>query len=297
MKLFITGITGYIGAVLAEHLVAQGVEVYGLVRTDEQAAGIQSKNVHPIVGDMSNISALLEGVTRTDGVIHTAIAHTADSEALDTLAVATMLKAMEGSDNPFIYTSGTLIYNDTNQHTVNEESPLQPLPFLEWKAQQELTVLQAAQRRIRTIVIRPSLVYGLGGGLVKGSIQLARHLQAANYIGDGHNAWSTIHVEDLADLYAKAVASAAAGSLFNAASREMVTMQQLMAAISRITGLEKRLQSWTLEEATHILGPFAWASSINQRISGLKAEQQLNWKSGNHSILQDIEFGSYPAAQ
>ncbi|OAS23620.1 NAD-dependent epimerase/dehydratase family protein [Paenibacillus oryzisoli] len=293
MKLFLTGITGYIGSEIAKIFRSEGYEVLGLVRSEEQANFIRGRGYQAIIGDLKDKQALLAGVSQADGVIHTAISLTPQCEELDVGSVATMLDGLEGSGKPFIYTSGTLIYNDTREQIVNEESSLDPMVFLKWKVRQEEAVVQAAERTIRTIIIRPSLVYGHGGGLVKGSIQLTEHLQAAKYIDKGDNAWSTIHVEDLARLFYLAFQLAAPGSLFNATSREMVTMKQLTGAISRLTGLQEKVESWTLEEAAHFLGPAAWAGSINQRLSGLKAEQQLNWQASSRSILQDIEFGSY----
>ncbi|WP_232699974.1 NAD-dependent epimerase/dehydratase family protein [Brevibacillus daliensis] len=293
MKVFITGVTGYVGSVIAQHFLSEGYQVSGLVRSQEKAERLIKMGIDPIIGNLADLSLLKESVRKVDGVIHTAISHTPDMEKLDVSAVKTMLDGLEGSGKPFIYTSGTLIYNDTFQNIVDEDSDLNPLPFLNWKANQEREVVAAAGRNIRTVVIRPTLVYGRGGGLVQATIKLTKQLQSAKYINDGQNAWSTIDVDDLANLYVCAFSQAQPGSLFNATSREMITTKELMNSIGKIAGVENKIESWTYEEAVKVIGPAAWGSSINQRISGSRAEQQLQWKATSKSILKEIEEGSY----
>lgn len=288
MNVFLTGTTGYIGAVVAQHFLAQGHQVSGLVRSQEKAEQIRSLGISPIIGDMADASLLEENARKADGVIHMAISHTPDMEKLDVSAVQAMLEGLAGSGKPFLYTSGTLIYNDTLNHVVDEDSPTQPLPFLQWKADQEHLVRKAAERNIRTIVIRPALVYGRGGGLVQATLHRTKLSGSAKYIGDGQNGWSTIDVDDLARLFASAFTHAQPGSLFNAASREMITTKELMTSIGKRLGVEK-VESWSYEEAAQALGPAAWGASISQRISGLRAEQFLHWSPSDNSILKEIE--------
>lgn len=292
MNVFLTGITGYVGSVVAEHLQSLGYQVAGLVRSEEKAELLLSQGFTPIVGDLADTTLIAESVKKFDGVIHMAISHTSDMEKLDVAAVKAMLNGLEGTGKPFIYTSGTLIYNDTYENVVNEDSPLDPLPFLQWKANQEQKVLGAAERNIRTIVIRPTLVYGRGGGLVQATIQRTKLSQSANYIDDGQTTWSTIDVDDLARLYECAYLRAQPGSLFNATSKEMITTKELMTLIAKITGIEK-VESWSYEDAAKELGPAAWGASINQRVSGLRAEQQLHWSPSANTIRKELEQGSY----
>jgi len=294
LKVFITGMTGYVGLVVAQHFQSKGYQVSGLVRSQEKAEFLIEMGFSSVVGSLADLSLLAECVKNADGVIHTAISHTPDMEELDVTAVHTMLDSLEGTGKPFIYTSGTLIYNDTYQNIVDEDSKLNPLPFLQWKVSQEQVVLTAAERNIRTIVIRPALVYGRRGGLVQASLNRTKFTQSAKYIGDGQNAWSTIHVDDLASLYACAYSLALPGSLFNAASKELITTKQLMTSIGKMAGVEN-IESWSYEEAEKAFGPAAWGSSINQRISGLRAEQLLKWRPTASSILYEIEEGSYRA--
>lgn len=294
MKVFVTGVTGYVGFAVAQQFLSQGYQVSGLVRTQEKAEHLIKLGISPVIGDLADLALLTECTHAADGVIHTAISHNSDMEKLDVLAVDAMLEGLVGTGKTFIYTSGTLIYNDTLHNVVDEDSAVKPLPFLQWKANQEQTVRAAAERNICTVVIRPALVYGRGGGLVGATIQRTKLTQFAKYVGDGLNAWSTIDVDDLANLYACAYSFASPGSLYNAASRELITTKELMIAIGKIASVAE-IESCSYEEAVHVLGPAAWGASINQRISGLRAEQQLQWSPSANSIVKEMEKGSYQA--
>lgn len=293
MVIFLTGATGYIGKVVTEYLQAKGLMLSALVRSTDQAAVLEEKRIRPIIGDLSDVELLQEEAEKSDGVIHLAISHSNENERLDTDAVQAMLKGLEGSSKPFVYTSGTIIYNDTRSETVDEETEVRPIPPLKWKAAQEKIVLDAEKRKIRSVVVRPTLVYGRGGGIVRRHIDLCKQLQSAKFIGDGSNAWSTIHVDDLASLFYQVLFSSKAGSLYNATSREQITMRELMTAIARSAGLEDNVGSISMDEALEIYGPNAWPFTINQRISGLKAEMELQWVTMSKSIIDEIIWGSY----
>ncbi|MCY0922275.1 NAD(P)H-binding protein [Streptomyces sp. H27-G5] len=54
MDVFIIGITGKIGRLLAQELLAQGDTVHGLVRRDEQRTDLAAQGIHALVGDPPN---------------------------------------------------------------------------------------------------------------------------------------------------------------------------------------------------------------------------------------------------
>ena len=78
----------------------------------------------------------------------------------------------------------------------------------------EKQVLLASQRKIRSVVIRPTLIYGRGHGLNPDSMQLphlielAQKFGVARHVGRGLNVWSHVHIDDVVDLYLLALESA-----------------------------------------------------------------------------------------
>jgi nucleoside-diphosphate-sugar epimerase len=158
-------------------------------------------------------------------------------------------------------------------------------------------VLSYGQRGVRTVVIRPSLIYGDGLGAKRDSIQvprmeaLARDKGVPLHIGEGLNIWSNVHIEDVCDLYRLAIETAPAGSLFYAENGE-ASMRDLAQWIGRRIGSGGRAESWPMEDALATWGISALASfASNSRVRADKARAMLNWQPSGPSLQSVVEAG------
>jgi nucleoside-diphosphate-sugar epimerase len=176
---------------------------------------------------------------------------------------------------------------------VDETSPPNPAALVAWRQAVEDRVLQGAKRGIRSIVIRPAIVYGRGGGIPAGFVDSARKEGAARYIGSGKNHWPMVHLDDLADLYLLAVEKAPAGTLLLGASGESQPVREIAEAASRGAGSGGRTVATPLEEARKAMGPYADALVLDQLASGRKAREMLGWQPHRPDILEEMERGSY----
>src|SRR5258708_21251606 len=163
-------------------------------------------------------------------------------------------------------------------------------------------VLMGARKGVRSVVIRPSLIYGRGHGLNPNSIQiphlieLAKKYGVARHVGRGLNVWSNVHIDDVVDLYLLALEHAPAGSLFYAENGE-APWKSLASAIGRLLGLGGETKDWPIDEAVRGWGAGAITSyGSNSRVSALKARKMLGWAPKGVPVLEDIERGSYRAA-
>ncbi len=323
MKIFLTGATGYVGSVIAQKLLAAGHEVLGLARSEEAQAKLRQRGIEPHRGDLSNAQSLEQAARKADAVINAAgnqpqvelgrgvVATAYDpndsswkndlSKMLETErnVVNAILTALEGSGKPFIFTSGSFVVadlaiGDASGVIYDEEMSFVPPSFMAGRVETEKLVRAAAERNIRSMVLRPSMVFGRGGTWqVLHLLERARGLKAVPYIGKGENIWSTVHVDDLADLYVLALEHGSPGSLFNAGTGE-VTAKALAEAVSRSVGLGSKTESWTMEQASEVWGPLvAKIVATNSRVTGTKARQELGWKPKELSLLDDVEHGSY----
>lgn len=303
MRVFLTGATGYIGSSVAKALIASGHEVIGLARSDEAAEKLTAAGVTAYRGDIKDLVSLKEGAAAADGVIHTGFS-VDDFKRLDVAfarekaAVEAMISALEGSGKPFIYTSGAGVFAETGDRVVDETASPDANGDVGLRIPIEQIVLKAAARHnIRTVVIRPGLVYGDGGShIMRAMAGLVLQAGAAHTVGDGQNAWSSVHVEDLADLYVKAIENGPAGTLFHAVSEEQASMHDIASAIARTVRLEGTAIVWPVEEAKDALGPLAAGLASNKRLSAARARKILGWNPQNIGLIDDIESGSYPAA-
>jgi nucleoside-diphosphate-sugar epimerase len=290
MHVFLTGATGYIGTAVAERLRAAGHRISGLARSDASAERLRDAGIEPVRGDFSDPATVGAAARAADGTISTA---TANDAGVDEPAVDAILAALAGSDKPFIYTGGIWSYGDTGGAVVDETSPPKPIPMVEWRQAVVDRVRQAAQRRIRTVVIQPAIVYGRGGGIPAGFAESARKEGAARMVGTGENRWPFVHVDDLADLYLLALERAPAGALLLGVGVESAKVRDVAAAASRGAGAGGRTVAWPLDEARKELSSYADALALDQQASGRRARETLGWQPRGPEVLEDMERGSY----
>jgi nucleoside-diphosphate-sugar epimerase len=263
LNVFLTGATGYIGGAIADALLAAGHSVSGLARSDQAARTLTAKGVTPIAGDLSRPASLAKAASSSDGVIH---AGTTNDGPIDQAAVQAMLDALRGSGKPFLYTSGIWVLGDTGGKVADESWPTNPAVLVAWRPAMEQLVIAAASTAVRSVVIRPGIVYGRSGGIP------AEFSKSPLYVGTGENHWPMVHVDDLADLYIRALLDAPAGALFHATDGSAYRVREIAQAANA------NAQSWPLEEARKTLGAYADALVLDQLVSSEKAKRTLGWQ-------------------
>src|SRR5215208_7767736 len=194
MKIFLTGATGYIGTAVAERLRQAGHELSALARSDASAEKLKNARIRPLPGDFTQPESVGSAARAAEGAI--SLATTYDPN-IDGPAIDAILDALSGSNKPFIYTSGIWSHGDTGGKVVDETSPPRPAQIVSWRQAVEDRVLQASGRGVRSIVIRPAIVYGRGGGIPAGFVESAQKDGAARYVGTGDNRWPFVQVDDL----------------------------------------------------------------------------------------------------
>jgi nucleoside-diphosphate-sugar epimerase len=300
VQVFITGATGYIGGSVAAKLLQGGHTVLGLVRTDEKAAQLKQRGIEPLIGTLADFHQIVQAARQCDAVINAA-------NADDSFSVEAIIQGLAGSGKPFIHTSGTSVVSDRaageySDAIFNEDSPFEPLPERMMRVAIDRAVLMAARKGVRSIVIRPSLIYGRGHGLNPDSVQiphlieLAKKYGIARQVGRGQNVWSHVHIDDIVDLYLLALEYAPACSLFYAENGE-AAWKSLASAIGRLLGFGSETKDWPIEEAVREWGAGAITSyGSNSRVRALKARKMLGWAPKGVGVLEDIERGSYREA-
>jgi len=296
MKVFVTGATGYVGTALVKNLTGAGHAVLGMARSDGSAAKLRDQGIEVHRGELSDPASLVEGAKRADAVIHTAFPQMGpgtDFEALMrmmTAAVAAMVDSLEGTDKTFILTSGAGGYGPQTGTTPLDES----MPIIApTHAPNEQKVLGATSEGVRSIVLRPTIVYGRGGSFpLMAWFDLSRKMGGGVYIGEGDALISSVYIDDLAELYRLALEKAQPGEAYNAAAGSAVATKEVAEAISEAAGLGGKTVSIPSEEIEKagFIGQLIWHNMV---VSTEKAQHELGWQPSGPSLLEELRSGSY----
>lgn len=287
MRVFITGASGYIGFAVCCAVKKRGHDVVGLVRSAAAVEKLLSHGMHPVQATLAEHKALHEMTHDADAVIHCAFEQSAQGAELEGRALDAMLNAIDSEHEAFIYTSGCWVYGNTGGKIVDETAPLDPPPLVAWRPSHEKKVHNARKHKLRTIVVRPGLVYGDGGG-IPGMLVAQAKADKLVIAGDGENHWPTIRVDALADLYARALEQAPAGAYYNAGNGDVVTYGEIARAASRAAGKNGQVDTIPLEQARKMMGPFADALVLDQQISSAKAQLDLQWDLDRPTVLEEL---------
>ena len=297
MRIFLTGATGYIGSAITKDLLEVGHQVVGLARSDASAAALVAAGAEVHRGNLDDFDSLKAGASAADGVIHNAfnnISETTDFVAAsqaDLAAVEAIGSALEGTDKPFIVTSGTLLLTPGRLGTENDApDPVMGGP----RVPTEIAVHDMASRGIRSAVVRLApTVHGVGdnAGFISTLISLARAKGASAYVGDGSNLWPAVQRLDAARLFRLGVESAPAGSRLHGAGEEGVPFKDIAEAIGR--KLDLPTVSVSTEDAPDHFGFLAFAVATDNPTSNKITRELLGWDPTHPKVIEDIEEGHY----
>ena len=285
MDILLTGATGFIGSSVLTALRKHGHHVVALVRTDEKAAVVLDRGADATVGDITDLDLLARLVRESDAVIHTASPGDASSATVDSDVVDVVLREFAGTDKPYVHTGGIWVYGDNDD--IVETDPFQPVDLTGWRLPIEQRVRDSD---VRTTIVAPAIVYGHRGGipnLLVGESEL-------RLVADGSQHWTTVHVDDLAELYVLAVEAAAQDEYYAAASGENPTVLELATAAARALGLPVVAES--ADETRARLGaPFTDALLLDQQATGRHAKDTLGWFITEETLLHEFSKGAYSA--
>jgi nucleoside-diphosphate-sugar epimerase len=298
MKIFITGASGYIGGSVAAALMAAGHQVSGLARSNDATAPLAKLGMTPVRGTLDDAEVLAKAAHDADVTINAANAgHRAAAEAI--------LLGLADTGKTFLHTDGSSIVGtrargELVEKVFDEDTPFTPTLQRAPRVEIDKLVRRAAGDGVRSVVIAPSLIYGLGRGLNSHSIQVpwlihvAKKFGVAKHIGPGENRWANVHIDDLTALYVLAIEKAPAGAFYYAENGEN-SMREVCEAISRMLGQGGRTQSMTVEEAAAEWGdgPANDTMGSNSRVRAKRARAELNWRPKARSLIEEIEHGCY----
>lgn len=237
-KVLITGGSGLIGKRLSFLLASRGYEVRILSRSNSLKNNYKTF-LWNVTEQYINDSAF-EGLNH---IIHLAGAGIADKrwtekrkkEITDSRVVSTNLlyntvKRLEIPLNSFISASATGFYGSITSETIFKEIDKPAKDFLGkvcslW----ERSIFQFNEMKIRTVALRTGIVLSKDGGALK-----KMKTPVITALGNGKQYMPWIHIDDLCELYIKAIEDEQFKGAFNAVSSEHISNLSFSKKISKI---------------------------------------------------------------
>ena len=120
------------------------------------------------------------------------------------------------------------------------------------------------------------------------SYNQAKKSGVARCVGRGLNVWSTVHIEDLVELYALAAGGSIPAGTFLFAENGETNFRDLAEAIKKSLGLAHPVEEWPVADAVAEWGEgmAKFALGSNSRIRAVKS-RQYGWKPTRNNLMED----------
>lgn len=219
----VTGGAGYVGAILVPELLDMGyrVKVLDLYIYGEHVLDAVKghSNLEQIKGDIRDRKLLERVVPGCDALIHLACISNDPSFELDPeLGKSINYDAFFGlvgvskdsGVRRFIYASSSSVYGVKDEENVTEDLPLEPLTdYSRYKVLCEEVLLREREPGFVTLILRPATVCGYSPRMrLDLTVNILTHHAVNNKkitVFGGQQMRPNIHIEDVADLYVKAL--------------------------------------------------------------------------------------------
>lgn len=271
-KVLITGSNGFLGSHITRRMVADGHEVYSLVRRTSNLDRLEAVETNLIYGDIvAGPESLPDAVREMDYIFHTAAAIKAKSRdqffSINVSGTLNLLQACLAANRSlkrFVLISSQAAGRPSRDGTpVKESDPPQPVSDYGWSKMEAETAVRGYFDRLPITIIRPPAIYGPGD---ESFLPVFKLLKKGISLGFGkEKVLSLSYVEDIVDgALLAAMNDQAAAETFNIAPQQAYNWNDVQRQIAKIL----QVKPITLRIPKCISMLYAHISTISCRIKG-----------------------------
>jgi uncharacterized protein (TIGR01777 family) len=275
-KVLITGGSGFIGKYLTQLLIEKGYLVSILSRYKKE----DTANISYYRWDVENQTIDEQSVLEADVIINLAGENIAEkrwtkerkqsivqSRVQSIQLIYDVLKKYNKKLEVFVSASGVGIYGAKNSIKIcSEESPVADdflgMTCQKWESAADLV----GSLKIRTVKIRTGLVIGPDDGFLKKMIPIFK-LKIGTSLGTGEQYMPWIHIEDLCNIYIKAIENQEMTGAYNAVVRDGTTNAIFSKKLAKIYGYSMWLPNVPEFVIRLVFGEMSQIVLTGQRVS------------------------------
>ncbi len=245
-KVFVLGGTGFIGSALMKKFSQEldKYEVWALIHRNVNFRNLECFNTY--TGDLQSFDLGLLDKFQPDHIIHMARMSgkgvkgrqkSAQKGAIANKRIIDHLKTM--ANKPTVhYVSGTLVYGDCGQKTVNEDSPINPTGFAKEYIEAEKPWMEILENgSLPVIMYRPPWIMGANSWFKNFFLNYMWKFKKVPMLGEGENWMTIIDVVDCAGLILHGLEHGKPGNYYNLAIPDYhLKHKDFAKTISELTG-------------------------------------------------------------
>ncbi len=260
MRCLVTGATGFIGGAILRGLQAAGHDAVAYVREGSDSRSLS--DVERVVGDLADPNRLAVAAANCEVMVHAAgIADpAADRETLGWAHVAGTENAINAAKKAgcrrmiHISCADVTLYDGPRSFWSEDEATTRPFGALaQTKLYAEDLARVSGNRDLRTIVLRPALVWGPGDSTHLSGWQAEAANGGVRLVGGGKKLLATTYTGNLVQAVLRAIeADVPTGSVYYVVDTELSVSRDFFTELSDTLG-------W---KAPRKAGPYRWAMAL-----------------------------------
>ena len=313
MKIYITGISGFLSINLVRYLLERGyTDIAGIDLVDFTYP--ERGQIEFLQGDIRDPQAVARSMAGADVVIHTAAAlplySPEDIYSTDVKGTRILMEQAQAYGvKRFIHISSTAVYGVPDHHPLYETDPVHGVgPYGEAKVEAEAVCESFREKGMCVPILRPKSFVGPERlGVFAIFYEWASQGKHFPMIGSGNNRYQLLDVDDLCQVILACITldASAVNTTFNVGAAEYTTMRQDYQAVLDEAGFGKRIvpfPTWMVIPALRILEKlklsplYPWiyeTASKDSFVSIEKAQQVLGYRplySNSQAMLRNYRW-------
>jgi nucleoside-diphosphate-sugar epimerase len=270
MDAFVTGGSGFVGRRLLAALADRGDDARALARSEASAETVAARDAEPVRGDLSAVETMAEGMADCGVVFHLAakVDEWGDPAAFRRVNVEgteNALAAARRADVDRVVHASTeaVLADGSPKRDVDESHPLPDEPvgyYPRTKAEAERRVRAADGDGLRTTIVRPRFVWGVGDTTLLPELVGAVRAGRFAWFDGGRYRTSTCHVDNAVEGFLLAAEHGSGGEAYFLTDGDPVEFRAFVTDLLATQGVKppERSVPWRLAWWAARAGEAAW---------------------------------------